>query len=148
MLLVIGYGNPLRTDDGIGQVIVKALETRVRSTAVRTLTAHQLTPELAEPISRASMAVFIDACEGERPGAVACQTVVPESIGGAFTHNVTPESLLAAAHELYGRAPAGLVVTIAGGCFDYGTELSPQMKRVFPRITEQIVGLIGKDFFA
>jgi hydrogenase maturation protease len=148
MLLVIGYGNPLRSDDGIGQVVVKALEARVRSKALRIITTHQLTPELAEPISRAAMTIFVDACEGEQPGAVACQTVAAETLAGAFTHNVTPASLLSAARELYGRAPAGLIVSITGASFDYGTEFSPHLASAIPRITEQIIGLIGKDFFA
>lgn len=148
MLLVIGYGNPLRSDDGIGPVIVKALEARARSTALRIITAHQLTPELAEPISRASMAVFVDACEGMHAGIVACQTVKSEASDGAFTHNVTPESLLAAAQKLYGRSPAGLLVSITGESFEYGTEFSPSLNCAIPHITEQIIGLIGKDFFA
>lgn len=148
MLLVIGYGNPLRSDDGIGQVVVKALEARVRSTALRIITTHQLTPELAEPISRAAMTIFVDACEGEQPGAVACQTVAAETMTGAFTHNVTPASLLSAAQELYGRAPAGLIVSITGASFDYGTAFSPHLTSAIPHITEQIIGLIGKDFFA
>jgi len=147
MLLVIGYGNPLRTDDGIGQILVKRLADRLRSPAVRIITTHQLTPELAEPISRASMAIFVDACEGERTGAVACQTVVPEATGGGFTHHATPASLLTSSRELYGNSPAGLIVTIVGGSFDYGTELSPQMAGALPRLTEQLIGLIGKDFF-
>lgn len=147
MLLLIGYGNPLRTDDGVGPAVVRGLTERLRSTAVRTVTTHQLTPELAEPISRASVAVFIDACEGVHPGVVACQTVIPEAMGGAFTHNVTPASLLTAARDLYGRSPTGLIVTIVGSSFAYGTELSPQIQSALPYITEQIAGLIGKDFF-
>jgi Ni,Fe-hydrogenase maturation factor len=105
-------------------------------------------PELAEPISRASIAVFVDACEGECLGAVDCQAIAPETIDGAFTHHSTPASLLAAARELYGHAPAGLLITIAGRSFDYGTELSPQMTDALPHLTEQLVGLIGRDFFA
>jgi hydrogenase maturation protease len=148
MLLVIGYGNPLRADDGIGQVVANRLADRLRSPAVRIITAHQLTPELAEPISRASMAIFIDACEGERPGAVACKTVALEAIDGAFTHHSTPATLLTAARELYGNSPAGLLISIVGMSFDYGTELSPQMTNALPHLTEQLIGLIGKNFFA
>ena len=147
MLLVIGYGNPLRTDDGVGQVVVKALEPRVRSAYLRMITSHQLTPELAEPISRTAMTIFVDACEGDQPGAVACQTVAAEISEGAFTHNVTPASLLSAARELYGHSPAGLIVSITGASFEYGTELSPYLIGAMPYITEQIIGLIGKDFF-
>lgn len=148
MLLIIGYGNPLRTDDGIGQIVVSRLAGRLRSSAVRVITSHQLMPELAEPISRASIAVFVDACEGECLGAVDCQAIAPETIDGAFTHHSTPASLLAAARELYGNAPEGLIISIAGRSFDYGTELSPQMTNALPHLTEQLIGLIGRNFFA
>ena len=148
MLLIIGYGNPLRMDDGIGQEVVKRLAGRLRSSAVRMITTHQLTPELVEPISRASMAVFVDACEGEHVGTVACYTVAPEAETGTFTHQMTPASLLTTSRELYGRSPAGLIVSIAGESFEYGTEFSPQLSNAVPRITDQLIGLIGKDFFA
>lgn len=147
MLILIGYGNPLRTDDGIGPIVVNRLATRLQNMPVRTITAHQLTPELAEPISHASMAIFVDACEGEHPGKVTCQSVSPDVIDGAFTHHNTPASLLSAARELYGRSPAGLIISIVGGSFDYGSELSPQLNSALPHITEQLIGLIGKDFF-
>jgi hydrogenase maturation protease len=48
--LIIGYGNPLREDDGVGwQVADQLLKNSEGS--IKVLTAHQLTPELAEPIS-------------------------------------------------------------------------------------------------
>ena len=93
------------------------------------------------------MTIFVDACEGEQPGAVACETVAAETLAGAFTHNVTPASLLSAARDLYGRSPAGLIVSITGASFDYGSEISPQLTGTMPHITDQLIGLIGKDFF-
>ena len=59
MTLIIGYGNPLRTDDGIGIVIAEAIGG---------IGLQQLKPELAEPISRAKHLVLIDARFGETLG--------------------------------------------------------------------------------
>ncbi|MFN8530147.1 MAG: hydrogenase maturation protease [Anaerolineae bacterium] len=104
--LVIGYGSPLRSDDTIGPRAATALGELHPDWDV--ITAVQLTPELAEPISRAARVIFIDAAVGEPPGAVRCEAVVPAALEHGFTHHATPSSLLASAAELYNRAPDAL----------------------------------------
>ena len=59
-LLVIGYGNTLRGDDGVGPKVAEAVEA-LQLPGVRTLVCQQLSPEHAEPISRARVVVFVDA---------------------------------------------------------------------------------------
>ncbi|HEY9173382.1 MAG TPA: hydrogenase maturation protease, partial [Verrucomicrobiae bacterium] len=51
-LLVIGYGNTLRRDDGIGPKVAEAV-AELNLPGVRSLACPQLTPELAEPIAHA-----------------------------------------------------------------------------------------------
>ena len=60
-VLVIGYGNPLRGDDGIGRVIAEHIAETLRPEAIDVVVAHQLTPELTEPISRSGLVIFVDA---------------------------------------------------------------------------------------
>jgi Ni,Fe-hydrogenase maturation factor len=67
------------------------------SESVQVIACHQLTPELVDPVSRAELVVFIDAAETGRPGEIHIAEVQPEVDSGAFTHNVSPASLLAAA---------------------------------------------------
>ena len=59
-LLVIGYGNTLRGDDGVGPRVAEAVAAMALP-GVRTLGCHQLAPEHAEAISRADRVVFVDA---------------------------------------------------------------------------------------
>jgi hypothetical protein len=47
-LLVIGYGNSLRRDDGVGPRVAEAVEA-LQLPGVRTLTCQLLTPEFADP---------------------------------------------------------------------------------------------------
>jgi hypothetical protein len=70
--LVVGYGNPLRSDDGIGWVIAGRLATDPRFAGTDVLQRHQLTPELALDISRAGLVVLVDARSG--PPAPPCQS--------------------------------------------------------------------------
>ncbi|MEO8391518.1 MAG: hydrogenase maturation protease [Chloroflexota bacterium] len=61
MILIIGYGNPLRSDDAIGQQIAQAMKDRLNRSDVEVLLTYQLTPELIYSISEAQLVVFIDA---------------------------------------------------------------------------------------
>ncbi len=58
-VLVIGYGNTLRGDDGVGQLVAVAV-SKWQLPGVIALERHQLTAELAEPLSRAAIAIFVD----------------------------------------------------------------------------------------
>ncbi len=143
MILVIGYGNPLRRDDGIGQRIATLMEQRLKPEALRVLTAYQLTPELVAPIRDAQLVIFIDARVGDLTGTVISEVVEPQTaVNGAFTHQVSPSILLGAASELYGVKPSGLLVSIIANDFDYGTELSEDMNRLVPEIADQVESII------
>ena len=62
--LVIGIGNTLRQDDGVGWRVAEALAARVEAGALvglEALAVQQLTPELVEPIAAAGALVLVDA---------------------------------------------------------------------------------------
>jgi hydrogenase maturation protease len=59
-LLVIGYGNTLRGDDGVGPRVAEAVRA-LRLPGVSTLVCQMLTPEHAAPISLAQTVIFVDA---------------------------------------------------------------------------------------
>lgn len=142
MLLIIGYGNPLRSDDAVGQHVTWAVAERLPPGKVLVVTAHQLTPELAEGISHADIVVFVDAREGDRPGEIYTEPVTPTPGSGAFTHHTNPASLLAASRDLFGTAPRGVLISIVGQSFEFGTELSPHLNAQLGVITEQVLRLI------
>ncbi len=142
MILIIGYGNPLRSDDAIGQHLAQLMEQRLKSASVQVITAYQLTPELVEPIRDAQLVVFIDARVGQRPGKVIWENVAPEVSTGAFTHHVSPGTLLGAADELYEAKPEGILISIVGADFEYGSELSSQLNAMLPEITDQVEAII------
>jgi hydrogenase maturation protease len=59
-VVVIGYGNTLRSDDGAGQQVATLVEDW-QLPQVRSLAVHQLTPELAAELATAQMVIFVDA---------------------------------------------------------------------------------------
>lgn len=145
MILVIGYGNPLRSDDAIGQHLALMMEERLQVEALQVITAYQLTPELVEPIRQTGFVVFIDARVGTTPGEIVWEIVQPASGNGAFTHHVSPASLLGAAHNLYGATPAGILISIVGADFEYGSELSDQLNHRLPDIAVQVETIITSN---
>jgi hydrogenase maturation protease len=142
MILIIGYGNPLRSDDAIGQHIAQAMQQRLRHTRLQVHTTYQLVPELANLISTAELVIFIDAQMGGTPGEVLPQIIAPAWSVGSLTHHVTPGGLLAASCELYGKTPRGILISIVGAAFHFGCELSPELQQMLPTITDQVKAII------
>ena len=133
--LVICYGNPLCGDDGVGWHIGRCLEEKKLPAHILIVVCHQLTPDLAEPISQAEQVVFVDARLKGRPGEVTCTPLVSE--GSPFSpigHTMTPPTLLALSQWLYGKTPAALLYSVVGTRFKPGDALSPEVERVLPTL--------------
>jgi Ni,Fe-hydrogenase maturation factor len=108
------------------------------------ITTLQLTPELAEPISRASGVIFIDAAMHRTPGELICLYLPPASSRTpnerpAYTHHVTPYLLLDTALALYGHAPPGWLYTAGGINFELGETLSSIVAQTVPRAVDLIM---------
>ena len=143
-LLVLAYGNPLRGDDGVAWHIAQALGKMLRDPSTEIAILHQLTPELAETVSKADAVIFLDAVADTLPGLISLESVdaaPPDSV--AFTHILTPSTLLALARALYRKAPArALLLTVGGGSFDFADGLSDPVRRAVPQAVKKIVELI------
>ncbi len=135
-MLVIGWGNPLRGDDGFGFVAAERIERRLRGTQHEVLAVHQLTPELMDPISRADVVVFIDASEEGQPGKLIRRDVAASAHAAAFTHHASPAGLLAGAKLLYGATPQALLYTVRGQDFEFGQQLSGPVERAVDELVE------------
>jgi hydrogenase maturation protease len=121
-LLVIGYGNELRRDDGVGPKVVAAVAAW-NLPNVRTLIDHQLTPEFAEPIASARRVVFVDASLS--PGdSVHLHDIEPHDHPEIITHVSDPRSLLALARQAFGRCPPASWLSIPVQDLDFGEGLS------------------------
>lgn len=143
-VLVIGYGNTLRGDDGLGQRAAKALAQRALPDGVEVLSCHQLTIELAEKVSRADLVLLIDAAAGDRPGTIVCEPLqqVP-SPPGPIIHSLEPAALLACAHALYDATPRALLWTVTARSFAFSETLSPEVERALPALVQQVEACIA-----
>jgi hydrogenase maturation protease len=138
-LLVIGYGNELRCDDGVGLKVVAALE-QLNLPGVSTIACHQLTPELAEPVSQAQRVIFVDATMDVASG-VGLRELKPSESSQRMAHAADPRTLLALARDVFGRFPAAWWLTIPIEKIEFGSELSPLALRGFQLAVEKIQSL-------
>lgn len=118
--LVIGYGNPLRGDDGVGQDVALAV-TRWQLAHVSTLCVHQLMPELAATLVRYDQAFFVDATLDTN---LSLQPIKPSHDTRIAGHSCDPRMLLVLAQMLYGYAPRAWWLTIPAAQFVLGAPLS------------------------
>ena len=122
-ILVLGYGNELRRDDGIGPRVARLVEA-LRLPHVRAEARHQLTPELAALLAHVRAAIFIDASLAGAPGTVAVRpltSAAPAELGG---HRSNPRALLALTDAIYRRAPVAWLITVAAQDLAVGDQLS------------------------
>jgi hydrogenase maturation protease len=141
-VLVVAWGNPLREDDGVAWHVLEGLrklQPRPSLPLLRLRHAHQLTPELAEPVSHAAGVVFVDARRDGTPGLVSCEAVSPSAGQNPLAHSLSPQALLLYAESLFGRAPQGVVVGICGERFGMGEGLSPAVQRAIPRAIRTVI---------
>lgn len=143
-VLILGYGNPLRSDDGLGWQIAVQLFRANRSDDIEVLPCHQLTPELADTISKAATVLFIDCAKDGVPGEFRCQEIHWQTGSISFTHDLTPSSLLDLASQLYGSCPRAFLLTICGESFATGEALSSAVSREIPKLKERVSELIAE----
>ena len=141
-VLVIGIGNSLRSDDGLGWAVAEQLSARTDEN-LQVLKVHQLTPELAEEISEADLAVFVDAGAHGTPGTLTCECVSISDADLRFSHDVTPATLIQMAKTLYGKAPAAYLICVAGKSFEHGESLSPEVTAAIPHVIANIRQLMA-----
>jgi hydrogenase maturation protease len=119
--LVIGYGNTLRGDDGIGFLVAEQVAAW-NLPEVRSLSVHQLTPELAAEIAQAEVVYFADACVGRSQTSI--EPIEPVEITSRIDHLWSPSVLLHLAKKLYDADPVAYQILIPAIQFDYGTVVS------------------------
>lgn len=123
-VLVIGYGNPGRLDDGLGPAFADAIAGEPLS-GVTVDSNYELTVEDSDAVSRHKVTIFVDASvNGREP--FFFHRIHPKPALSFSSHSVDPENLLAMAEELFQAEPVGYALGIRGYEFnEFGECLSP-----------------------
>ena len=121
--LIIGFGNPLREDDGLGWRAAELLGQQLPAGEAEIIQCHQLTPELAASFEDASVVVFLDAATDAEPGAVSSVPVRAESTV-VWSHYLSPGQLLGLSEQLGRPAPPAFLIRGGIQRMDLGEKLT------------------------
>ncbi|MBU0487774.1 MAG: hydrogenase maturation protease [Bacteroidetes bacterium] len=116
-ILVYGYGNPGRQDDGLGPEFIARLEEWVKEedyTNIELDSNYQLNIEDADTISSKDIVIFVDATTEEIDDFV-LTTVVPNDATIEFTmHAVSSSFIIDLCQKLYNKYPETYLLHIKG----------------------------------
>lgn len=121
-LLVIGYGNTLFADDGVGPLIAAQVADWCLP-GVLALERHELMPELAADLAMTQEAIFIDATLTDKRVSLTRLELGPEPLT-ALGHALTPRGLLELARVTFGHAPPAWLLAVPGSDFGLGRTVS------------------------
>ncbi len=123
---IVGFGNPLRRDDGVGYRAAVELEELGYP-------AHaflQPLPELALEVANSQIVIFLDAEVTVAPGEIRFREGVPAA-SFDWNHAFTPEAILKLAGELEGCYPKSFVLSIGVADLGFGEGFSPQVESAY-----------------
>ena len=154
-VLIYGYGNPGREDDGLGIEMVKMVQNWIDKHdlgCMATDSNYQLNIEDAEKISLWDIVVFVDASKDEKLHEFICHEVEPSEAKVEFSmHAISPAYVLHLCKDLFKKSPETYVMGIKGYEWDFKEGLSDSAKlnleQGFQYLTRKLAGwaLIKKN---
>jgi hydrogenase maturation protease len=140
-VLVIGYGNPGREDDGLGAAAAQGI-ARLDLPGVSTLDNYQLVLEDAVEIAAHDAVWFVDASrDGDSPCAI--HRLEPAFDISFTTHLMKPKTLLAITAQQFGRRPTAHLLSIRGYRFGFREGLSTRAAANLSHAIDLLAGCIG-----
>jgi hydrogenase maturation protease len=122
-VLLIGFGNPGRRDDGLGPAVAQAAEGW-GIPGVTVESDYQLHVEDAAAVSEHDAVIFADAAAAG-PEPFAFGPLAAEGEPSFTTHSVSPGAVLKLSRDLFSAETAGYLLAIRGYDFDgFGEGLS------------------------
>lgn len=157
--LLLGYGNIDRQDDGVAWHILRGVARRFNTHLpdfpdetdgeltkdLIWLFSLQLTPESAELIGQYDQVIFIDAHTGAVQDNLHLAELDANFQTSPFTHHLTPQTCLALAQTLAGKAPRGILVSVRGYEFGFSRTLSEQTLFLCGQAVDQIVAFLAPN---
>ncbi len=125
-VLIYGYGNPGRMDDGLGNELVNALEHWSKKNNIDYVefdSNYQLNIEDAYDISTKDVVIFVDASKEDIDDFVL--TKINENSNLSFTsHEASPGYIYYLSKKLFKKAPETFLLHIKGYKWDFQQGLS------------------------
>ena len=145
MTLVIGYGNPMRSDDAAGIYAVNEI-TKKKIPGVVTATMQQIQVELLEEAVYCDKVIFVDA--GTGGDEVSVKKIRLSASELVSTHHLSPELFLQLAKSIYEKDLDLYVCSIKGENFAVGNLLSAETAKRVRKAVDMVCSLVSEASYA
>lgn len=146
-ILIYGYGNPGRQDDGLGILLAEKLEKWAEKAGYDFIdfdSNYQLNVEDALAISEYDLVIFADASIEKIQNFII--TKVHPSKKTEFTmHAVTPDYVLHLCHSLYAKFPATYLIHLKGFEFEFLEKLTKKAEANLKAAFDLMVEILTND---
>lgn len=115
-ILIYGYGNPGRQDDGLGNYFVEKVKQWVEAIGLKNISFdsnYQLNIEDAAEISDKDIVVFVDASR-ENIESFILDEITPDAKVEFSMHAVSASYVVHLSHEIYNKSPKSFLLHIKG----------------------------------
>ncbi len=143
-VLLIGYGNPGRLDDGLGPELARIIESR-KVPGVTVDANYQLNVEDAAAVAEHDVVIFADAAvSGNEPFSFSEVTASFEL--GFSSHSVEPDALMGLVRVMFESGTRGYILGIRGYDFnEFGERLSVKARENLDEAVSFVEGIIRDD---
>lgn len=126
-ILLLGFGNPARADDGLGPALAEIIELK-NIPLVTVEVDYQLTIEDSAQVAEHDIVIFADASVNA-PEPFSFESVKVKCSDSFSSHSVEPAAVLALAENLFRSKAEGYILGIRGYEFDrFGAPLTEKAK--------------------
>ena len=140
-MLIIGYGNPGRSDDAIGQLLAEKIEEK-KLPGVSVEMAFQPNIEDAADIACHETVIFMDAAQSG-PEPFAMRRLRPARSVAFSSHIVALDTILAICRDSFGRSPDAFLLAVRGYEFGFGEKLTVAAEANFEKALSFAVSFIS-----
>lgn len=144
-VLIYGYGNPGRNDDGLGIAFTGLIQEWIEGRQighVETDCNYQLNIEDAMQIAGYDVVLFVDATKEEIEGH-ALSEVFPQADATFTTHSASPQYILYLCQQMYGSCPRTWLLHLKGYEWEFTEQLSTRaldnLQSAFTFITKELL---------
>lgn len=145
-ILIFGFGNPGRLDDGLGPAFAERMEQEAPA-GVTVDSDYQLNVEDAATVAEHDIVLLVDAAEAG-PDPFWLNRIEPISHMSFSSHSVKPDALIGMARDVLGKNPSAYILGIRGHEFnEFGERLSESARSNLEAALEFVrAGLCSGDF--
>ncbi len=147
-ILIYGYGNPGRQDDGLGIVFSEAMEKwagKNKFDHISCDTNYQLNIEDAELISNFDLVLFADASQEDLEDYSITSVECSSSRIEFSMHAVSPAFVLDLCNKIYNKSPETYLLHLKGYEWDFIEGLSPKAQNNFNKAFLEIKKAVKQE---